>query len=135
MDEDVTSMLLQGITGKEFLVFYLVGIVGIIIRFLMNLSTAIKTDSKTPYKFQWRYFVKGLIRLVISFGIMAVIVARFHEFSHHLVNMEPVFNSPTRLPDGIEVEVSANITAGLSFTIGLGIDEIVKRIVSKVKPT
>ena len=129
----MSKLLLQGLTSQEFLVFYLVGIGGILIRFLINLSNGIKFDKTTPYKFEFKYFIKGLIRIIISFAIMAVVVARFHEFSPQLIDMDVIFSSPTRLPAGVSADVSANITAGTAFVLGLGIDEVVKRIVSTVK--
>lgn len=131
MEEDVTKMLLQGITVGEFKVLYLVGIIGIIARFLYNLNSGIKKDPDTPYKFQFRFFIKGLSRLVLSLIILALVVARFQEFSHLLVNIETSFAIPTRLPDGNEIVTAAGITAGGAFGAGLFIDDIVKRSVGK----
>ena len=133
MDENITDLLIEGLTTKEFLVYYLVGIAGILIRFLVNVSNGIKKDTDTPYKFQFKFFVKGLIRIVISFTIMALVVARFNEFSPMLLDLDVVYSVPTRLHDGVTTQATAGITAGLAFTIGLGIDEVVKRIVGSVK--
>jgi len=129
MDEQVTGLLLDGITAKEFTVFYLVGIAGIAMRFLWNLYQGINLNPETPYKFQFRYFLKGFLRIILSLGFMAVVVARFPEMSDKLIDIDVAFNIPTRLPSGTEVGATAHMTAGLAFIIGLGIDEVVKRFV------
>lgn len=121
MSDRITELLLAGLTPDEFLIFYAVGIVGIIVRYLYNMLDSILFDPTTPYRWNWLYALKGFIRLLISLIVMAFIVARFYEFSDHIVN--------------ITIEgragVKANITAGTAFTVGIGIDEIVKRLVSK----
>lgn len=118
-------MLLYGLTAKEFVVYYLVGIAGIMVRFMINLQEGIMRDRATPFHFEWRYFVKGATRLVVSLAIMAVVVARFKEFSHLLVNIE--LPAPTRYANGLEPV--AGITAGSAFGLGMAIDEVVKRFV------
>jgi hypothetical protein len=127
MDEEVVGWLLSGITVKEFWVLYVVGIVGIVARFLFNLWEGIAVDSSTPYTFQFRYFIKGMIRIILSLIFLAVVVARYQEFSHLLVDIElPV---PTRWAN-FEQPVAA-LTAGAAFILGLGIDEVVKRFVGE----
>lgn len=131
MEEDVTRMLLQGITLSEFKLLFLVGIIGIISRFLYNVVEGVKRDPNTPTNFKFRYFIKGLARLVLSLIILALVIARFQEFSHLLVNIDTSFTIPTRLPNGIDVVSSVGITAGGAFGAGLFIDDIVKRSVGK----
>ena len=62
MDGEVTHMIISGMTLKEFGIYYSMGVLGITIRFLADLWMGIKVDKKTPYKFQWRYFLKGFLR-------------------------------------------------------------------------
>lgn len=127
MDEEITKLLLSGITPFEFKWLFLVGITGIIVRFLVNLYQGIKKDTGTPYKFQFKFLLKGVIRLIISLVFLALIIARFQEFSDKFVDIE--FTAPTRLAEG--VETVAGLTIWTSFFIGLGIDEIVKRFVGE----
>lgn len=131
MDEEVTHLLLSGITTKEFMVFYLMGILGVTIRFLADLWMGIKTDKKTPYKFSWRYFWKGFLRVVLSLMVLAIVIARFQEFSHHLVDVD--FKVPTRLAEGDEMIIG--MTAGTAIGLGLAIDEVLKKLVGIVKKT
>lgn len=131
MDEDITRMLLQGITLTEFYVLFFVGIIGILARFLYNVKEGIKRDPNTPQEFRFRYFIKGLSRLSLSLIILALVIARFQEFSYLLVDVDASFTIPTRLSDGNEIEVVAGITAGGAFMMGLFIDDIVKRFVGK----
>ena len=125
MDDEVTRMLLSGITEKEFMVFYLVGIAGFGVRFLGELWAGIRLDRNTPFKFQWKYFAKGGLRMVMSMIVLAFVIARFQEFSHYLVDIE--FPNPTRIAEG--EDPVATITVGSAFIMGLGLDEIVKRVV------
>ncbi len=127
MDEQIPDMLLQGIPIAEFTMLYLVGISGIIIRFLFNLGYGIWWDPNTPKRFHFPSFIKGLARIIVSLFIMALVIARFSEFSHHLVDVE--YNIPTRLPDGVEIMVK--ITAGAAFITGSVIDDVVKRVMHK----
>lgn len=131
MDEDVARMLLQGITVGEFKVLYMVGIIGIIARFLWNVIEGVRKDPNTPQKFQFRYFIKGLARLVLSLIILALVIARFQEYSYLLVNVDTSFIIPTKLPNGNELTTVVGITAGGAFGAGLFIDDIVKRSVGK----
>ena len=125
MDDEITGLILSGITTKEFAVYYLMGVLGILIRFLADLWWGIRVDRNTPFKFQWRYFMKGFIRIVVSLLILAIVVARFEEYSHHLVSID--FAVPTRLAEGNSVVVG--ITTGTAIAIGLGIDEVIKKVV------
>lgn len=125
MDDEIKGMLLSGITEKEFMVLYLVGLIGFTVRFLAELWAGIRFDRSTPYKFQWRYFAKGGLRMVISMIVLAFVIARFQEFSHYLVDIE--FPQPTRVSEGNEP--IASIAVGGAFIVGLGLDEIVKRVV------
>jgi len=115
-------MLLSGITGKEFVVLYLVSIVGIVVRFLYNLWEGITKDIATPFTFQFKFFVKGLIRIIFSLIIMAVVIARFQEFSHLFGSIENV------IAEGDNATIG--LTAGSAFMLGMGVDELVKRVVS-----
>jgi len=112
------EILLDGITYREFVVFYSAGIAGISVRFLLNLSNGINHDKDTPYKFCWQLFWKGGGRVFASLIIMIFVVARFPEYSKIFLNIEN---------GGADAHV--NITAGLAFLLGLGIDEILKRVV------
>ena len=127
MEEQATNMLLQGISFEEFKILYLVGITGIVVRFLFNLGYGIWWDPTTPFYFHFPSFIKGFSRVIVSFIILAVVIARFSEFGHHLVEVD--FTNPTRLPAGTEVMVK--ITAGAAFIAGSVIDDVVKRVMNK----
>lgn len=81
MDEEVAGLLLNGMPLKQFIVFYLIAVGGALIFFLHNLYTSIKEDSSTPMTFKWRYFVKGLIRVVMSLVSLAFGIIFFGEIS------------------------------------------------------
>jgi hypothetical protein len=81
MDEEVAGLLLNGMPLKQFIVFYLVAVGGALIFFLHNLYTSIKVDSSTPMTFQWKYFIKGLIRVIMSLVSLAFGIIFFTDIS------------------------------------------------------
>jgi len=66
---------------KQFIVFYLVAVGGVALFFLHNLYTSIKLDVSTPPTFVWKYFIKGLIRVVMSLLSLAFGIIFFKEIS------------------------------------------------------
>ena len=121
MSEKLTEILLSGLSPDEFIILYLVAVVGIFVRWSYNIVDGVWFDPSTPYTFSFQYFTKGLIRLLTSLIVMAFVIARFYEFSDHVVNIATEHNGTGR----------ATITAGGAFMVGLGIDEIVKRLVGR----
>lgn len=126
MEQEINS-LLQGITPAEFKLMYLVGVSGFVLRFLFNLGYGIWWDPNTPNRPHFRSFIKGFARIIVSLAVMALVVARFADFSHYLVDIE--FTVPTRLAEGNDVV--AKITFISALGTGLALDDVVKRFMGK----
>lgn len=110
------TLLLNGMTIGHFFVYYLVGVFGIAYVFLGNLLKAIESDPTTPRTFQWVYFVKGLIRVILALMSLAFGILYFSELMSYIMEV----------PEGVEVEIN-----GFSALImGIGIDGLSKRLVS-----
>ncbi len=125
MFERILDILLVGITKEEFVAFYLLGTGGIIIRFLVDLWYGVRLDTSTPYKFQWPYFLKGFIRVIISLLALAMIIARFQDYSSIFVGID--FPVPTRVAEG--TDPVSTLKAGGAVGLGLAMDEILKKMV------
>jgi len=106
MDEEVAGLLLNGMPFKQFIVFYLVAVGGVLLFFLHNLYKAIKVDTDTPMTFKWPYFIKGLIRVIMSLVSLAFGIIFFEEISMIIFATEqPVeLNALSALMMGIGVD-------------------------------
>ena len=71
MEEQATKILLQGITLIEFKILYIVGVSGIIVRFLYNIAFGVwkKKEGFEPVR-----FLRGCARVLGSLIFMAVII-------------------------------------------------------------
>jgi hypothetical protein len=115
MDE-VTEILLNGKSVTEFIALYIAGTIGALWFFLQNLYDGITKDPTTPMIFSWRYFVRGLIRVVLALTGLAFVILYFEELSPHLFE----------LPNG----TTAGLKVHTALFIGLGIDGLVKKMIS-----
>jgi hypothetical protein len=120
MDEEVYKLLLNGMEFKHFIVYYAIGIVGALMFFLSNLFKAIKTDSNTPNIWSWKAFLKGGIRMVLSFVSLAFAIIYFKEFSPFLFKTSN--------------EVIVDVNGFSALCLGMGIDGIWKGILKVGTP-
>jgi hypothetical protein len=116
MENEIKTLLLNGMPFSNFIVFYLVGIAGAVMFYLANVYESIMLDDKTPSKWSWKHFFKGTIRIVLSLITLAVVIIWFKDLSPFLFNAS-----------GIEVE-TVDINALSSFIAGIGIDGAWKKI-------
>jgi hypothetical protein len=66
MEEPMYNMFLNGMPVQVFLVFYVWALLGSLMFFLYSLYQALRNDSRTSRKFEWRYFGQGAIRVFLS---------------------------------------------------------------------
>lgn len=116
MNEEMQAVILNGMPLGQFVAYYLVGVFGIAFFFLSNLLKAIETDPTTPRTFQWIYFVKGLIRVVLALMALAFGIVYFSELMGYIVDV----------PQGAEVE----ITGFSALLVGISVDQLSKKLVS-----
>lgn len=116
MNEDMQSILLNGMPIGVFLAYYLVGVFGIAFLFLSNLLKAIESDPSTPRTFKWIYFIKGLVRLVLALMALAFGIVYFSELMGYIAEV----------PEGAEVE----ITGFSALLVGISVDQLSKKLVS-----
>ena len=121
MEQEITKELLLNITPLKFLLCWGIGSVAIAFRFGFDVSKGVRIDPNTPNKFSFIHFIKGLLRFLGSLFVMALLVARFPEFSPLLVNVA--------VPEGMDVNVG--ITIGTSALLGFNIDVIMKKLVGE----
>ena len=118
INEEVAKLLLNGMPFREFIIFYLTGIFGIVIYFLGNLFVALENDSSTPKHWSWRAFLKGGIRLFLSITGLAFGIIFFKELSPYLFNLSGMSSMPN------DVVIDVNMLS--AFLLGLIIDRVVK---------
>ena len=107
---DSIDILLNGMPLHEFVIFYLVAIGGMLMFFLHNLYTSIKTDINTPITFHWRYFWKGLIRVILSVLSLPAGIVFFGEISLMV----------------FATETPAELNALSALLLGIGVDRLWK---------
>ena len=101
---------------EKFIGFYLIGATGALMFFLSSVYNAIKKDITTPMNFSWKYFMRGMIRIILALISLSFAIVYFSDFSKHLFN----------LSDGQIVELN-----GFSaLLMGVGIDDLWKKLLS-----
>lgn len=119
MQDEFKELFLNGMSLSHFIFYYAMGLIGILMFFLVNLYSAIKTDPKTPPKWSWRAFLRGGIRLLLSLASLALAVLYFKELSPYIFNTT----------DGIQIDINGFS----SFMLGVLIDRLWKSLMSADK--
>jgi hypothetical protein len=114
IDEETYKLLLNGMPFREFIVYYLIGMVGALMFFLGNLYNAIGHDPDTPNKWSWRHFIKGAIRVFLSLTSLAFAIIYFKEFSPFLFNTTQ--------------STVVDVNGFSALCLGIGIDRIWKGV-------
>ena len=114
IDPEVAKLLLNGMSFKHFLVYFMIGMIGALMFFLGNLYSAIKTDTGTPFKWSWKAFMKGGIRVLLSLTSLAFSIIYFKEMSPFLFNITG---------DGI-----VDVNGFSALCLGIGIDRLWKGV-------
>jgi hypothetical protein len=116
MSPEIVEILLNGMSFEKFIGFYLIGATGALMFFLSSVYNAIKKDITTPMNFSWKYFMRGMIRIILALISLSFAIVYFSDFSKHLFN----------LSDGQIVELN-----GFSaLLMGVGIDDLWKKLLS-----
>ena len=131
MDEEVIKLFLNDMPLKQFVVFYIVAIVGALMLFLKDLNRSLLHDTSTPYQFEWRYFWKGLIRVVMAMVSLFFGVAYFKELSPYLFDIVVPEAMVNQLGEsGIhdhDFQIQINVLS--AFGLGVGVDKLMKGLV------
>ena len=125
MDEDIYILLLNGMPFREFIVYYVVSLIGALIFVIKDFNVAIYKDPNTPAQFEWKYIGRGLSRIVIGMICLVFGIIYFPELSKHLVTLDM-----TGLPEDIHAhDIVIDINTLSAFGLGLGVDKLVKKFV------
>lgn len=112
MEEDVVQILLNGIPLNQFIAFYIAGLVGAIISFGINVGQAVKKNTSTPSKFQWRTLKFKALRWVTSLLLLAVGI---------------IFNKEI-LGAALESTSTIELTLWSSLLVGMSTDQLGKKL-------
>jgi hypothetical protein len=113
--DEVVKILLNGIPLTKFIAFYIVGLVGAIISFGINVGQAVRRDKSTPSKFKFSHLKIKFIRWVTTILLLAVGI---------------VFNKEI-LGGVFESETSIELTLWSSLLVGMSTDQIGKYLSGK----
>ena len=110
--DEVSSLLLEGMSKAEFVTYYLVAVAGAMLFFMYNLYEQLRLDPKGRQPWSWRKFFGGSIRIVMSLISLVFAVLYFEKMSMIMFQSD----SPVRL------------TGWSAFTLGIGFDRIWKSL-------
>lgn len=127
MNDDVAKLLLNGMPFANFIAFYGIAVFVSLIMFILKINRGIRLDTKTPNKFSWKHFMKGFTKLLVTLMAIAPAIIFFKDLSPFLLNLGLLGD----LPDGVNVEIVADVNAFTAFLIGFGIDRILNGISDK----
>jgi hypothetical protein len=113
--KEIIEILLNGMSTTYFWAMFIMAFLGVIVMFTTDVIKAVKTDNTTPDKFSWKYMlITGAARIIAGLIILCVTIIYFGELS------KMVF----------KIEIPLVMNGAVAFFIGIGIDAIVKKVVS-----
>lgn len=133
MGDDVTRILMNDMPVAEFFAFYLAGLFGALVWFLIKTLRSISKDNNTPNKFEWRYVWKGAFKLLITIIILPWVVIYFPDYGPFI--MEGLFNFPQMEEGGgrdLIMEMNAGSAAIMGFFLDAGIRKLTKGTFNKL---
>lgn len=112
MDEEVYSLLLNGMPLKTFLGMFLMGVIGALLFYLGKIYKALNPN--TPkLKLSVRDVIRGLIKMILSLSSLAVFIIYFKEMSPFFLNIADT-----------DHEHIVDINGKSALLLGLGIDRL-----------
>ena len=112
MDAEVAELILRDLTVIQFVVFLIFGMVGLMGSFLYYVSIAIKHDSNTDQKFNWRHFMKGVARTILAIIALIMCIIEWDKVS----------------PIILESDGPVELTIWSSFLLGVSSDGTVEML-------
>ena len=112
MEEDVVTILLNGIPLNQFIAFYIAGLVGAFISLGINIGQAVKNDKTTPKKFTLKKLKVKTIRWVTTLLLLAVGI---------------IFNKEI-LGAALESATTIELTLWSSLLVGMSTDQLGKKL-------
>jgi len=113
----VQELFLNGMPVGEFFFYMLMAVSGAFLYLCARMYNAIKVDASTPFKFSWRYTIKGFIKLLATVLLLPLIITHFSEIVPVLLKY--VLN--------VEIE-TVELTVTSAIITGFFIDYLVRRI-------
>lgn len=111
MDEEIYTLLLNGMPFKTFLGFFLLGMAGAFMFYLGKLYK--KINQPVREEISWRRFIAGAIHLILSVMSLAVCIIYFKEISPFLFNITDS-----------EHQHVVNVNGFSSLMLGMAIDRL-----------
>ena len=127
MNDDVARVVLNGMPLTDFIAFYGIAVFVSLIMFIMKIHRGIKVDAKTPNKFSWRHFFKGFTKLLVTLMAIAPAIIFFKDLSPFVLNLGLLGD----VPEGVDIEIVADVNAFTAFLIGFGIDRVLNTVSEK----
>ena len=110
MKEDVTQVLLNGMTIPFFIAMLILALAGVIVFFIREIIRAMKYDKRTPEKFDFKTMFKmSALRILASLIIIPITIIYFGDMS--------------RIVFGIAEPLQMN--GFVAFLLGMSIDRLV----------
>ena len=76
--QTLLDTLLNGMDISLFIAYFLIALFGVLVKFLVDVSKAIKTDRETPDKFSWKHFfsLSAIIRWIVNILLLPVVITQ-----------------------------------------------------------
>ena len=133
MEDEVRTILLNGMPVVEFIAYYLAGLFGAFVWFLIKTLRAISKDPETAGRFQWRYFWRGFVKFILTLIILPWVVIYFEDYGPFI--MQGLFGFP-QLAEGQDLlmEINAGSAALIGFFLDMGIRKLTHHRFKKLMP-
>jgi len=113
--EEVTKILLNGISIPNFIAFYIMGVAGAIVSLGFSVESGIRKNTTTPNKFSWGALKVKTGRIIIA----AITIALGIIFNKEILSF--MFSS----------EAPVELTLWSSLIVGMGWDRLGKTLTTK----
>jgi len=115
----MNETLLNGMPVDQFFMYLGVALLGVLFYFASRVYIAINKDSQTPNKFQWRYFWRGVIKLVGSLIVLPILIIYFSDAVPFILKWL------ITIPE--EMEIPIQINGWSAFLLGVVADFLVQK--------
>jgi hypothetical protein len=113
--KEIMEIWLDGMSADRFWAMYLTALSGILIFFLDDVRKGIVKVPGTPKHFSWRYFVKGLFRLVINIITLFFVLINYKDISEMILHAETTLNGASALVAGVSIDSVVKRLVGWSY--------------------
>ena len=113
IDKDVFwNTLLKGMDVSVFVAYLVIALIGVLTKFLYDVSKAIREDPATPDKFDWKHFFssRAFLRWFIDLLVLPLVIVGSKDFLGQDVNVYFAFLIGTGIDGITQMVVGGGIT-------------------------